>query len=73
MNMESRELNLNEMASVSGGAGEDARYFIHTVEKGETLHRIAMHYGVNVNDLMSWNNIKDRNLIYVGQEIKVYR
>ena len=32
-----------------------------------------MHYGVNVNDLMSWNNIKDRNLIYVGQEIKVYR
>ena len=71
--MENKELNLNEMSSVSGGTGEDARYFIHTVKKGETLHRIAMHYGVNVDDLMSWNNIKDRNLIYVGQEIKVYR
>ena len=71
--MENKELNLNELSSVSGGNGEDARYFIHTVKKGETLHRIAMHYGVNVDDLMSWNNIMDRNLIYVGQEIKVYR
>ena len=71
--MEYKEMNLNELSSVSGGIGEDARYFIHTVKKGETLHRIAMHYGVNVDDLMSWNNIMDRNLIYVGQEIKVYK
>ena len=71
--MENKELNLNELSSVSGGTGEDARYFIHTVKKGETLHRIAKHYGVNVEDLMSWNDITDRNLIYVGQEIKVYQ
>ena len=25
-----------------------------------------------LRDLMSWNDITDRNLIYVGQEIKVY-
>ena len=70
--MENKELNLSELSSVAGGTGEDARYFIHTVKKGETLHRIAKHYGVKVEDLMSWNDIKDRNLIYVGQEIKVY-
>ena len=70
--MENKELNLNDLASAVGGTGEDARYYIHTVQKGETLHRIAKHYGVNVEDLMSWNGIVDRNLIYVGQEIKVY-
>ena len=70
--MENKELNLNEMSAVAGGTGEDARYFIHTVQKGETLHRIAKHYGVKVEDLMSWNDIQDRNLIYVNQELKVY-
>ena len=71
--MENKELNLNELASAAGGTGEDARYFIHTVQEGETLHRIAKHYGVTVDDLVSWNGIKDRNLIRVGQEIKVYQ
>lgn len=71
--MENKELTLNELSSVSGGTGKDASYFIHTVKKGETLHRIALHYSVNVDDLMSWNNIADRNLIHPGQELKIYR
>ena len=73
MNMENKELNLNELASAAGGTGEDVRYFIHTVRKHETLHMIAKHYGVQVDDLMRWNSIADRNLIYVGQEIRVYQ
>lgn len=70
--MDMQELNPNELAEAAGGTGEDARYFIHTVKKGDTLHKIARHYGVTVEDLMSWNDITDRNLIYIGQEIKVY-
>ena len=70
--MENKELNLNELGAAAGGTGEDARYYIHTVKKHETLHMIAKHYGVTVNDLMGWNDIADRNLIFVGQEIKVY-
>ena len=71
--MDTKELNLNELSSAVGGTGEDARYFIHTVEKGETLSKIARRYGVTVNDLVRWNGIKDKNLIYVGQEIKIYQ
>ena len=71
--MDQRELNLNELSGATGGTGEDARYIIYTVEKGDTLFKIAQRYGMTVDDLMSWNNIKDRNLIYVGQEIKVYQ
>ena len=41
--MDTKKLNLSEMAVVSGGTGEDARYIIHTVKKGDTLHRIALH------------------------------
>ena len=67
-----RELNTDEMKQVSGGAGEDSRYFIHTVVKGETLHKIAKLYGVSVEDLMRWNDIKDRNLIRIDQELKIY-
>ena len=38
--MEKKELNLNELPFASGGAGEDARYFIHTVKKGEDRHAL---------------------------------
>lgn len=71
--MDTKKLNLSEMAVVSGGTGEDARYIIHTVKKGDTLHRIALHYGVTVDDLVRWNNIKNRNLINIGQQIKIYQ
>ena len=67
-----RELNMDEMNQVSGGTGEDSRYFFHTVVKGETLHKIAKLYGVSVEDLMRWNDIKDRNLIRIDQELKIY-
>lgn len=71
--MDTNELNLNDMAAVAGGTGEDARYYIHTVKKGDTLHKIARRYSVTVDDLILWNNIKDRNLIYIGQEINIYK
>ena len=67
------ELSLKEMETVSGGTVEDARYIIHTVKKGETLQRIARHYGVKADDLARWNNITDHNLIYAGQKIRIYQ
>ena len=70
--MDKKELNLNELAGAAGGTGEDARYYIHTVKKGDTLRKLSKHYGVSVDDLIQWNNIQDRNLIYIGQEIRIY-
>lgn len=43
----------------------------HTVVKGDTLSGIASKYGTTVNALAKLNNIKNVNLIYVGQVIKL--
>lgn len=43
--------------------------FVHTVQRGETLGIIAARYGVSVNDLVSLNNIRNPDLIEVGQQI----
>lgn len=46
--------------------GEKQR-MTYTVKKGDTLSNIAKKYGVTVKQLVSLNNIKNPNLIYVGQ------
>lgn len=44
---------------------------IHIVKSGETLSGIAAKYDTTVSKLVELNNIKNKNLIYVGQKIKV--
>ncbi len=39
----------------------------YKVKKGDTLSGIAKRYGVSVQELVNVNNIKNPNLIYVGQ------
>lgn len=44
----------------------------YIVKKGDTLSRIAMRFNTTVDELMKLNpQIKDSNLIYVGQRIRV--
>ena len=43
----------------------------YTVKKGDTLTSIAKKYKTTVNKLVKLNNIKNKNLIYPGQKIKV--
>jgi spore coat assembly protein SafA len=44
----------------------------HTVVKGETMWGIAKKYGVTLSELVALNpQIKNPNLIYVGQEVRV--
>ena len=61
-----KELNMNEMEQVRGG------YDTYVVVKGDTLFKISRRYGVTVDDLVRWNGIKNRNLIYPGQQLKIY-
>ena len=46
-------------------------YLIYVVKKGDTLSEIAQKYHVKVKTLVQLNNIKNPNLIYVGEEIKI--
>jgi len=43
---------------------------LYTVKKGDTLSGIALKFGTTVAKLQSLNNIKNPNLIHVGQVLK---
>lgn len=43
----------------------------YTVVSGDNLTRIANRYGTTVNQLVAWNGIKNPNLIYPGQKLRV--
>lgn len=43
----------------------------YKVIKGDTLTKIAKKYNTTVNELVRLNDIKNKNLIYIGQELKV--
>jgi LysM repeat protein len=40
----------------------------HTVQEGETLSKIALRYGLKVEDLRRWNHLKD-NMLQVNQKL----
>ncbi|MCA1744758.1 MAG: transglycosylase SLT domain-containing protein [Bacteroidales bacterium] len=43
----------------------------HTVKNGEFFHRIAMDYGVRVEDVQKWNNMRTRHLL-AGQKLIIW-
>ena len=46
--------------------------YVHTVEKGDSLWKIAVKYQVGFSEIKAANpNIKNYNLIYPGQQINV--
>ncbi len=48
---------------------KEVEYYI--VKKGDNLTKIAKRYGTTVKQLVVWNNIKNPNLIRVGQKLRV--
>lgn len=46
---------------------------IYTVRKGDTLTKISVKFGVSVQNLVAWNNIKNPNLIYAGNTLIIYK
>lgn len=43
----------------------------YTVKRGDTLSTIAKKYGTTVKAIAAENGIKNKNLIYVGQKLKI--
>ncbi len=42
---------------------------VHTVQRGETLYRISLHYGVPIAAIVAANNLINPSRIYVGQQL----
>ncbi len=60
-------------SSASRGSGSSGSTRIaYKVRSGDYLGRIASRYGVTVNQLKSWNNLRSNN-IRVGQTLYIYR
>ncbi len=51
-------------------ASGDVRY--HKIRRGETLSSIARRYGVTVNQLKRWNNLRGTR-ITAGKRLKIYK
>jgi len=58
-------------AAPAGNDGAGAK--THTVQRGDSLWRIARRYGVSIADLTQWNRIARNALLHPGQELVVGR
>ncbi len=57
-------------AAIDSGGGGSASGS-HIVRRGDSLYKIARHYGVPLRDLFRWNHLRPGDLIHPGQEILV--
>lgn len=62
-NYDEVQAKVNELMGVSG--------VTYKVKSGDTLSEIAQKFGTTVSNLASLNNIKNVNLIYAGQTLKI--
>lgn len=63
--------NYNEVQNkVNSLLGSNNKVY-YTIKSGDNLSSIAKKYGTTVNQLVAWNNIKNPNLIYPNQKIRV--
>ena len=59
-------------ATTKPAAGQKATVSYHTVAKGETMYRISQQYGVSIEQIKEWNNMKT-TVVQVGQKIKLIK
>ena len=52
--------------------GGQAQMLSHKVKRGDSLSKIASHYGVSVSQLRKWNAIGTGTVLYPGDKIKVW-
>lgn len=66
MAMDKVAMNDDQMDQVTGGS-----VLPYVVQAGDTLSAIAKKYNVTLEQLMKWNNIKDPNILTVGQRLVI--
>ena len=58
-------------ASKRRSAERDSRPSMYVVQKGDTLFSIAFNYGFDYHELAELNDIKNPNMIQIGQQIRL--
>ncbi len=77
------KINDSELEGVAGGAGgwqkyargtyvNYGNYLVYTVTGGDVLSGIALRFGVTVAQIQQWNNLKNPDVIKVGQKLTIY-
>ena len=56
---------------ILNGSSNSSSYTYYTIRKGDTLSAISKKYGTTVNNIVKLNNIKNKNLIYPNQTIRI--
>ena len=56
--------------SLGANAQENQSYFLHTIEKGQSLYSIASMYGISQSDIVKLNPGSD-DKIYVGRALRI--
>ena len=67
---DNEKLNGQQLDEVSGGAYY-GRTINYVVVKGDCLSEIAYRFGTTVNVLVALNNIKNPDLIHIGQVLLI--
>lgn len=72
---EMNRLDESGLDKVSGGSGSipGMTRIGYTVKRGDTLIKIAQQFDVSVLDLVTWNDIRNPDLIYAGQVLVIYK
>ena len=72
---EIKRLDDSGLEKVSGGAEvrPGKQKIGYNVKRGDNLIKIAALYGVSVLDLVTWNDIRNPELIYEGQTLVIWK
>ena len=65
-------LLLASACSIGAIAQENQSYFLHTIEKGQSLYSIASMYGVSQSDIIKLNPGRDEK-IFIGRTLRIPR
>ena len=65
-------LKITTNSNIQGSETNSTSKTYYTIRKGDTLWGISRRYGVSIQNIVSWNNIQNPNLIYPGQRLILY-
>ena len=59
--------NLSQITDIS----YDTNHIIYTIKKGNTLTQIARKFGVTIESIVRLNGIRNPNLIFAGERLRI--